>query len=48
MLYCHHHRIVGTQIFVGKYQMLTIDDMVLSPHEMTPRILVGVENLQRA
>lgn len=41
-------RIVGTQIHVGKYQVVTTDDMFLSPNEMTLYVLVGVETLQSA
>ena len=48
VLYSYHPRIVGTQIFVGKYQVVTIDDMFLSPNEMTLYVLLGVETLQRA
>lgn len=48
MLYSHHPRIGGTQICVGKCQAVTIDNTCLSPYEMTPDVLVGVETLQRA
>ena len=48
MLYPHHPRTGGTQICVGKCQAVTIDDTCLSPYEMTPDVLVGVETLQRA
>lgn len=40
--------IVDTQIHVGKYQVVTTDDMFLSPNEMTLYVLVGVETLQSA
>lgn len=48
VLYSHHPRIVGTQIFVGKCQVVTRANMFLSPYDMTPKVLVGVETLQAA